>query len=76
MTHLIIPEERSVTAEDGMKDPIILFTNNQAERDLRMMKLKLRREKGTRSFCRVRGFISMIEEHGRQMFGNVLVTHT
>jgi len=61
-----------------MKDPSIPFTNNQAERDLRMMKLKqkisgtFRSEKRARNFCRVRGFISMIKKHGRQVFPELM----
>ena len=61
-----------------MRDPSIPFTNNQAERDLRMMKLKqkisgtFRSEKGARNFCRVRGFISMIKKHGRQVFPELM----
>jgi transposase len=61
-----------------MKDPIIPFTNNQAERDLRMMKLKqkisgtFRSEKGARNFCRIRGFISMIKKHGRQVLPELM----
>ena len=61
-----------------MKDPSIPFTNNQAERDLRMMKLKqkisgtFRSEKGARNFCRIRGFISMIKKHGRHVFPELM----
>ena len=57
-----------------MRDPSIPFTSNQAERDLRKMKLKqkisetFKSEKGARNFCRIRGFLSMIKKHGRQVF--------
>ena len=46
------------------------FTNNQAERDLRMMILEqkisgtFRSEEGAENFCRTRGFISTIKKHG------------
>ena len=54
-----------------MRDFTIPFTNNQAERDLRMMKLQqkisgtFRSEEGARNFCRVRGFISTVKKHSR-----------
>ena len=61
-----------------MKDSSIPFTNNQAERNHRMMKLKqkisgtFRSEKGARNFCRIRGFISMIKKHGRQVLPELM----
>jgi transposase len=50
------------------------FTNNQAERDLRMAKLKqkinggFRTEQGARVFARIRGFCSTARKQGKQVF--------
>jgi len=53
-----------------LTDPAIPFTNNQAERDLRMMKLKQKISGGFQSqqspkhFCRIRGYISTLRKQG------------
>ena len=55
------------------------FTNNQAERDIRMMKLRqkisgcFRTEKGARIFCTIRGFISTCLKQGRDLFGEMMM---
>ena len=55
-----------------MTDKDVPFSNNQAERDLRMMKLQIsgcfRTVMGAEDFARVRSYVSTLRKNGHNIF--------
>lgn len=61
-----------------LKDPVVPYGNNQAERDLRMIKLKqkisggFRTEHAAEAFCNIRSYISTVKKQGGNAFDALL----
>lgn len=61
-----------------LNDPVVPFTNNDAERDLRMMKCKqkisggFRSDNGAAMFARIRGFISTVRKQGFNVLNAII----
>ena len=60
-----------------LHDPAVPFTNNDAERDLRMMKCKqnisggFRSTQGAEQFARIRGLISTVRKQGLNILNSI-----
>lgn len=61
-----------------LRDPAVPFTNNQAERDLRMVKLRQkisgceRTPMGAHIFARIRSYVSTSRKQGQNLFQNIV----
>jgi len=74
--------ERLVTHRNAvlrcLRDPVVPFTNNLAERDIRMVKLRqktsgcARTFTGAQTFARIRSYISTSLKQGQNLFQNIV----